>query len=62
VDDGVCENKEQWLEETDSNRLCHWTEKEYKKHIWADFPYFAAVWSTDAGEEEFRTVVDWCNW
>ena len=43
-------------------RVCHWTEKEYKKHIFADFPYFAAVWSTEASEEEFRTVVDWCNW
>lgn len=43
-------------------RLCHWTEKEHMKHVRADFPYFAAVWTTEAGRDEFRTVVDWCNW
>lgn len=32
------------------------------KHIRADFPYFAAVWTTEAGPDEFRTICDWCNW
>ena len=45
-----------------SVRICHWTEKEHMKHVRADFPYFAAVWTTEAGPDEFRTICDWCNW
>ena len=45
-----------------SVRICHWTEKEHAKHVRADFPYFAAVWTTEAGPDEFRTICDWSNW
>ncbi|KAK2752859.1 hypothetical protein FQN54_008012 [Arachnomyces sp. PD_36] len=53
----VKRESEEWMK-----GLCHWTERDYKKHIRADFPYFAAVWTTEAGRDEFRTIVDWCNW
>lgn len=43
-------------------RVCRWTEKEYMKHIVADFPSFVAMWSTEAGPDEFRTMCDWVLW
>ena len=45
-----------------SVRICHWTEKEHAKHVRADFPYFAAVWTTEASPDEFRTICDFSNW
>ena len=45
-----------------SVRICNWTEKEHMKHIIADFPYFIAVFTTEAGPDEFRTLVDWNKW
>ena len=45
-----------------SDRVCHWTEEEYTKHVRGDFPYLAAVMAPEAGPDELRTICDWYNW
>ncbi|KAJ5520999.1 Terpene synthase metal binding domain protein [Penicillium fimorum] len=38
------------------------TDEERAKLDKADFALFAAWWTQHAGEPEFRTICDWCNW
>lgn len=37
-------------------------EVERMKHWKLDFPYFVAIWTELASEDDFQAVVDWNNW
>ncbi|KAL9001677.1 MAG: hypothetical protein Q9188_005352, partial [Gyalolechia gomerana] len=41
---------------------CQYDEKNYKKHVRADFPYFVSIFAREAGPNELRTICDLINW
>lgn len=55
--DRVKGESEAWIAE-----LCGYSQKNYQKHIKADFSYFVSIWAREAGPEELRTICDWMNW
>ncbi|KAG6991358.1 nonribosomal peptide synthetase gloA [Physcia stellaris] len=55
--DKVKAESESWIAE-----VCNYSDTDRKKRIRADFPYFAALWTAEAAETEYRCISDWCNW
>ncbi|KAI4189220.1 MAG: hypothetical protein L6R41_001600 [Letrouitia leprolyta] len=55
--DRVKGESEAWIAE-----LCGYSQKNYQKHIKADFSYFVSIWAREAEPEELRTICDWMNW
>lgn len=44
------------------HRLCHYSQKDYQKHVKAELSYLVSIWTREAEPKELRTICDWMNW